>query len=86
MSRLGNRVALVTGEASGIGRASSILFAREGARVASLDRDAPGLDSLRGELSGEGLTSLLLACNVSESAQVDDAVARFVGEWREKCG
>ena len=47
MSRLRNRVAVVTGAASGIGRAGSLIFASAGARVAGLDRDASGLDSLR---------------------------------------
>jgi len=42
--RLKDRVAIVTGAGSGIGRASALLFAREGAFVALVDRDSAGMD------------------------------------------
>jgi len=41
--RLTGRTAIVTGAASGIGRASALLFAKEGAFVALVDRDETGL-------------------------------------------
>lgn len=44
MARLEGRVCLVTGAASGIGRATAVLFAREGARVAVADQDRPGAE------------------------------------------
>jgi len=44
LTRLANRTAIVTGAASGIGRASAELFAREGARVLAVDRPGANLD------------------------------------------
>lgn len=57
--RLKGRIAIVTGAGSGIGRASALLFAREGAFVALVDRDEAGmqetLDAIR-QLKGDGST------------------------------
>src|SRR5580698_4485932 len=57
--RLKDQVAVVTGAGSGIGRASALLFAREGAFVALVDRDEAGmletLDAIR-HIKGDGST------------------------------
>src|SRR5260221_13644051 len=50
--RLMGRTAVVTGAASGIGRASALLFAKEGASLALVDRDAPGLQETLAAISG----------------------------------
>ena len=50
--RLMGRTAIVTGAASGIGRASALLFAKEGASVALVDRDAAGLQETFAAISG----------------------------------
>ena len=54
MGRLDGKVAIVTGAASGIGRASAILFAREGARVAIVDQNSTGLHETLRAMSPHG--------------------------------
>jgi NAD(P)-dependent dehydrogenase (short-subunit alcohol dehydrogenase family) len=57
--RLAGRVAIVTGAGSGIGRASAILFAQEGAFVALVDRDSAGLQETQAAIeSAKGEASL----------------------------
>ncbi|MCW5653321.1 SDR family NAD(P)-dependent oxidoreductase [Hydrogenophaga sp.] len=70
---LDGQVCIVTGGTGGIGSAVCEAFAREGARVAVLDLDAPRAQALAQRLGGRGY-----ACDVSDSAQVNatvDAVA-----------
>lgn len=75
--RLKDKVCLVTGGGSGIGRATARVFAREGARVVVADRNADAAAAVAKELPG----ALALAADVSKSADVrrmiDDTVARF---------
>jgi NAD(P)-dependent dehydrogenase (short-subunit alcohol dehydrogenase family) len=54
MSRLRNRVALVTGSSRGIGAAIAKLFAHEGAKVALHGRDAAALSEVRAEIEWSG--------------------------------
>jgi NAD(P)-dependent dehydrogenase (short-subunit alcohol dehydrogenase family) len=51
--RLQDKVAIVTGAASGIGRATARLFAREGARLVLSDLDQPGLDKVLAEVGSD---------------------------------
>ena len=58
---LGDKVALVTGAASGIGRATAITLAREGARVGLLDITRDALDSAAAEINAAAMASLPLS-------------------------
>jgi NAD(P)-dependent dehydrogenase (short-subunit alcohol dehydrogenase family) len=69
MTRFRDKVVVVTGGAKGIGNATAMAFAREGARVAILDLDSPS-DNLFG-----------LKCDVSKEAQVRRAVERTVARF-----
>tara|TARA_B100000378_G_scaffold278769_2_gene283367 strand:+ start:1267 stop:2025 length:759 start_codon:yes stop_codon:yes gene_type:complete len=51
--RFSGKVALVTGAASGIGRATTLALASQGAVVIAVDRNAEGLDALKGEVGGD---------------------------------
>ncbi len=65
---LAGRRILITGAASGMGRATALLFAAEGARVALLDRDREGLDAVAGLCSGIALQADLTDEDAVETA------------------
>src|SRR4051812_21969005 len=70
--RLKDRRVLVTGAASGIGRAIAEMFVREGARVALLDRDAPRLEEAA---AGVGNDPVAAVADVADEGEVRQAVA-----------
>ena len=67
-----NRVAVITGGGSGIGRACALRLAGDGARVAILDRDEPAAAAVAAEV---GASAIAAVADVSDSAQVNAAVA-----------
>jgi short-subunit dehydrogenase len=80
--RLTERIAVVTGAASGIGRALCPLLAREGARLGLLDRNAEGLASLSMELQAAGFACATVTVDVHDRVAVRaaiDAVANRLG-------
>ncbi len=68
MTNLRDRVVVVTGAGSGIGRATALAFAKEGARIAACDVDQPRLDALAADLGDRAL--LVRKVDVSDRAQV----------------
>ncbi len=74
MGRLEGRVAFVTGAGRGIGAATALRMAEEGARVALADIDIEGCQQVAAEIDRLGSESLVVACDVSDSAKVQDAV------------
>jgi NAD(P)-dependent dehydrogenase (short-subunit alcohol dehydrogenase family) len=71
-------VAFVTGATSGIGRATALAFARTGAAVAVVDVAADGMHETARLIEAEGGRALPLVCDVTDAAQVEDAVSRTV--------
>jgi NAD(P)-dependent dehydrogenase (short-subunit alcohol dehydrogenase family) len=78
MGRLEGKAAIVTGAASGIGRASARTFAREGARVLAVDRERAGLDETVASIAAEGGTALAHPADVGDEAAVKAYVARAI--------
>ena len=58
--RFENKVVIVTGASSGIGRASAKMFAMEGAKVVAAARRMERLEALRGEVAAEGAAGVIL--------------------------
>ena len=80
MKRLEGRVALITGAASGIGRASAVLFAAEGAKVVAVDRakEVEETASIIGKAGGKSIALLADASSESDiAAAADRAVSEF---------
>ena len=73
---LAGKVALVTGGASGIGRAIAVAFARHGARVVVADIDQPGSQDTVRKIEELGGRAIAVACDVTRSADVQDALAQ----------
>jgi len=72
--RFEGKVAVVTGAASGIGRATAIQLATEGGSVACLDITETGLDETTEALATLGANGIAIECDVSDDTSVRDAV------------
>jgi NAD(P)-dependent dehydrogenase (short-subunit alcohol dehydrogenase family) len=78
--RLAGKIAIITGAAGGMGEASALLFAREGAKIAAVDlneaRVAPVVDAIR----TAGGTAIAIGADISNTTDVQRIVDRTVAE------
>lgn len=81
MGRLEGQVAFITGAGRGIGAATALRMAEEGARVALADIDTEGCQQVSTEIDRLGSESLVLPCNVTDSAMVQDAMAQTANRF-----
>lgn len=75
---LAGKVALVTGGGSGIGRATALLLAREGAAVAVVDLNQPRAEEVAVQIRQGGGQAIAVSCDVSRAADCRRAVAETV--------
>ncbi|WP_172249586.1 SDR family oxidoreductase [Saccharibacillus deserti] len=78
---LAGKVAVVTGAGSGIGKASAIRFAQEGAKVAVLELTADTAQQTKQEIEAGGGEALVVECDVSDPESVKEAVAKVGETW-----
>lgn len=79
--RLADRVALVTGGGTGIGRAIARAFWAQGARVAIAARDVARLSAVAQDLDPEGARVLVVGMDVTDRPSVVHGIASIVGRW-----
>ena len=73
--RLAGKIALISGGATGMGGASSKLFAAEGAKVGIVDRNEEASRAVVAQIEAAGGTAMYVVADVSDEAQVNAAVA-----------
>lgn len=81
MNRIPDKVAIVTGAASGIGRAASLALAREGALVVATDIDLEGAESVATEIRGTGGRALAIRHDTGEEADWNEALEATLREF-----
>jgi NAD(P)-dependent dehydrogenase (short-subunit alcohol dehydrogenase family) len=77
---LQSKAALVTGAASGIGRATALTLAEAGAAVVATDRDADGLEETVRSLDGPGPKAIAICADLSSRREIEALVERANGE------
>ena len=79
--KLKDKTAIVTGAASGIGKAIALRYAREGAKVAIADLDQGASDAAAGEIRAAGGQALGIAMDVTSERAVNDGVAAVIAAF-----
>src|SRR5690349_8438368 len=79
--KLANKVAVITGAGSGMGKAAALLFAAEGAAVAAADIDPASAEQTAAEIIAAGGRAIGIGADVSNSAEVAEMFSRAVARF-----
>jgi len=79
--KLQDKICIVTGAASGIGKEIALTYAREGGKVAIADLNAGAAEATATEFKKQGLAAMSVAADVTDEAQVNAAVEAVVKAW-----
>lgn len=81
MNRFDEKVVIVTGATSGIGEATAILFAQEGAKVVLVGRNTEKGTSLEKQISSQKGNAFFIACDVSDETRVKEMIQKAIGKY-----
>ncbi len=81
MALLKDKVALITGGGSGIGRATALIFAREGARLVLADLNRQGAEETAAMAEKAGAQAIAIQCDVLKAAAVEDLVNQTIKQF-----
>lgn len=81
MGKLKNKVSLITGAASGIGKEMALLFAAEGSQVVAVDFNQKRLDALKEEAKAAGHDLLTLVADLTSQENIDNSVNSAVSTY-----
>lgn len=79
--KLKDKVCVVTGSASGIGKEIAITYVREGGKVVIADLNLEAAEAVATEIKAQGGQAMALAMDVTDEAQVNTAIASVVNAW-----
>jgi NAD(P)-dependent dehydrogenase (short-subunit alcohol dehydrogenase family) len=79
--RLKEKVSLITGAASGIGKATALVFAGEGAKVMCADVNADGAEAVARQIVDTGGEAASVKVDVAKEAEVQEMIAQTVARW-----
>lgn len=79
--RLSNRVALITGSGSGMGRASAVLFSQEGAKIAVVDIDGKGAQQTVESIKQKGGEAFAIQADVSRASDAEKMIKDTVNKY-----
>lgn len=81
MKRLESKIAIITGAASGLGKAITLLYASEGAKVVAVDINAKALSLLKDEVTTKGCIITTVVANMAKGDDIENMVKAAVDTY-----